>query len=230
MKIAVLGAGAIGSFFAACLARTGLPVSVVVRKSQVKAIRTHGLRYQSEHESWHVAVAATVNARGLGPQDAVIVAAEAHTRPGSVADLLPLLDASTPVIFAVNGLPWRYFHKHRLSPIACLTLATGKEVAETPVLCDLFARCISETGRVPKRLMCKSTSSRGRAACGRRRTGRRCSRICLPASLWRSMRSRSQHRSGHARQFDMATPTLDLLLALLLQRADAAARRSLPGA
>lgn len=159
-----------------------------------------------------------------------IVAAEAHTLPGSVADLLPLLDASTPVIFAVNGLPWRYFHKHRLSPIACLTLATGKEVAETPVLCDLFARCISETGSVPKRLMCKSTSSRGRAACGRRRTGRRCSRICLPASLWRSMCSRSQHRSGRARQFDIATPTLDLLLALLPQRAGAATRRSLPGA
>ena len=48
----------------------------------------------------------------LGPQDAVIVATKAPALPAVAAAIAPLLGPDTPVRFAMNGVPWWYFHHH----------------------------------------------------------------------------------------------------------------------
>jgi 2-dehydropantoate 2-reductase len=60
----------------------------------------------------------------LGPQDYVIVALKAHSVPGVVDKMRPLLGPETAVVFAVNGVPWWYFYKlpgpfedHRLESV-----------------------------------------------------------------------------------------------------------------
>jgi 2-dehydropantoate 2-reductase len=110
MKICVYGAGAIGGAMAAKLARAGHDVCVVVRGAHRDAIRSQGLRCEGPAENFTVKVAASDDPGDFGAQDAVIVTVKAHTMPAIVPGLKRLLGAETPVVYAVNGIPWWYFH------------------------------------------------------------------------------------------------------------------------
>lgn len=109
-KICIFGAGAVGGHMAAWLARAGLDVSVVARGPHLAAMRSRGLRFVSDTEDFTVHVRASDDARELGPQDLVISAVKAHALPGVVDAMAPLLGPDTPVVFAINGVPWWYFH------------------------------------------------------------------------------------------------------------------------
>ena len=47
MRFAVLGAGAIGGYVGACLARGGLDVTLIARGAHLAALRSHGIRVLS---------------------------------------------------------------------------------------------------------------------------------------------------------------------------------------
>jgi 2-dehydropantoate 2-reductase len=112
MKICVFGAGAIGGHVAARLAKGGADVSVVARGAQLAAIRENGLTVTYDDETFNVAVAASDDPATLGRQDAVIVTVKAPALPSVANGIGPLLAPDTPVVFAMNGIPWWYFHGH----------------------------------------------------------------------------------------------------------------------
>lgn len=112
MKITIVGAGAVGGHIAAHLARAGLTVSVIARGAHLAAIRTNGLRLIGPGEDFTVRIAASDRAEDLGPQDIVISTVKAHGLPDAVPLLKHLAGPDTPVIFAANGVPWWYFHRH----------------------------------------------------------------------------------------------------------------------
>ena len=110
MKICVYGAGAVGGHLAARLARAGNEVSVVARGPQLEAIQKHGLTLILGGERLNAPVRASADPAELGQQDVVISTLKA---PGlaAVAEQIPsLLGRDTPVVFALNGIPWWYFH------------------------------------------------------------------------------------------------------------------------
>lgn len=109
-KIGVFGAGAVGGHVAARLARAGLAVSVVARGPHLDAIRRQGLRLITHDDDFTVQVAASDRATDLGPQDLVISTVKAQGLPAAAAQLAGLLGPDTPVVFAVNGIPWWYLH------------------------------------------------------------------------------------------------------------------------
>lgn len=111
MRVCVYGAGAIGGYLAALLARTGCEVSAIARGAHLQAIRQRGLTLEMAGERIRERVAATDDPGELPPQDYVIVTLKAHAIPGVVAAMQPLLGPETAVVSAVNGLPWWYFHK-----------------------------------------------------------------------------------------------------------------------
>lgn len=113
MKIAIIGAGAIGGYVGVKLALAGEDVTFVVRGENLRAIRSHGMRLQLADGSEQLArdVRATDDYGEAGVQDLVIVATKAHQLAG-VADGLPrLLGRDTPVVTMQNGIPFWYFHK-----------------------------------------------------------------------------------------------------------------------
>lgn len=110
MRICVFGAGAVGGHMAARLARAGAEVCLVARGAHLQAVRERGLRYVGEGEDFTVRLPASDDARTLGAQDLVISTVKAHGLPAAVDAMKPLLGADTPVAFAVNGIPWWYFH------------------------------------------------------------------------------------------------------------------------
>ncbi|MDX6752006.1 2-dehydropantoate 2-reductase [Geminicoccaceae bacterium 1502E] len=110
MRVCVYGAGAIGGLLGARLARGGVDVSLVARGPHLAAIREKGLSLESGAERFTVHPQAAEDPASFGPQDYVIVALKAHQVPGIVERLQPLLGPETAVVFAVNGVPWWYFH------------------------------------------------------------------------------------------------------------------------
>ena len=113
MKIAVVGAGAIGGYLGAKLAFAGEEVTFIARNKNLAAINANGFRLIAEDGSTlHAAsVRAVEHMAEAGPQDAVLLTVKAH----QVRDLLPGLRAlfgpKTMVVTMINGVPWWYFHK-----------------------------------------------------------------------------------------------------------------------
>lgn len=111
MKICVFGAGAIGGFVAAHLARVpGLEVSVVARGAQLDAIRSRGLVVRSPGGELQSRVAATDRAGDLGPQDLVFIALKQHQVSPALPELVRLLGPQTAVVPPTTGIPYWYFH------------------------------------------------------------------------------------------------------------------------
>jgi 2-dehydropantoate 2-reductase len=113
MKICVFGAGAIGGFVGAKLAAKGeAEVSLVGRGPHLAAMRAKGLTVHAKDGKSNVAVNANDDPSVLGPQDFVILALKAHSVPGVLDSMKPLLGPETAIVTAQNGLPWWYFYRH----------------------------------------------------------------------------------------------------------------------
>ncbi len=112
MRICIFGAGAIGGFIAAYMARAGIDVSIVARGAHLAAIRARGLTVETRDETFSVQVRASENPAELGVQDGVFVTVKAPSLPGVAGLIGPLLAPDTPVTFLTNGVPWWYFHGH----------------------------------------------------------------------------------------------------------------------
>lgn len=111
MRIAVVGAGAIGSWLAGALARAGHDVLLVARGAQQEAIARDGLRVVPADAAPYVARPSVVgDPRRERPADAVLLAVKAHDQPAAAPAARALLGEGTSVVSVQNGVPWWYFH------------------------------------------------------------------------------------------------------------------------
>lgn len=113
MKIAIIGAGAIGGYVGVKLALAGEDVTFIVRGANLKAIREHGMKLVMDDGTEHVArnVRATDDYGDAGPQDVVILATKAHQVAAVAGELPRLFGPDTAVVTMQNGIPFWYFHK-----------------------------------------------------------------------------------------------------------------------
>ena len=113
MKIAIVGAGAIGGYLGARLSVAGEEVTFIARNRNLAAIQAQGFRLiQEDGSPLHApGVRAVESMAEAGPQDAVLLTVKAH----QVRELLPalrgLFGPKTMVVTMINGVPWWYFQK-----------------------------------------------------------------------------------------------------------------------
>lgn len=112
MRVCIYGAGAIGGYVGAQLAIAGADISLVARGPHLKAMRENGLRLRIGDEERVAKVTCTDDPAELGPQDFVFVSLKAHSIPGVVDAMQPLLNDGTSIVTAVNGIPYWYFYRH----------------------------------------------------------------------------------------------------------------------
>ena len=114
MKIAVIGAGAIGGYVGAKLALAGEDVTFLVRGANLDAIRRNGVRLIMADGSELAArdVRATNDYAAAGAQDVVILAMKAHQVDAVVDSLPALIGPETVIVTMQNGIPFWYFHQH----------------------------------------------------------------------------------------------------------------------
>lgn len=110
MKVAVLGAGAIGAYVGASLHRAGAEVSLVARGPHLKAIRESGVRVLSARGDFTATPHATDDPAEIGPVDHVFLGLKANQYASAGPMVQPLLHEKTSIIAAQNGIPWWYFH------------------------------------------------------------------------------------------------------------------------
>ena len=112
MKIAIVGAGAIGAFLGAKLALSGEDVYLIARGAHLQAMQTHGVRVKSPEGDFEAHPNATDDYESVGPVDFVFLTVKAHSLTEIAPQIAPLLGPETAVVSAQNGIPWWYFHSH----------------------------------------------------------------------------------------------------------------------
>ncbi|MCX6044632.1 MAG: 2-dehydropantoate 2-reductase, partial [Chloroflexi bacterium] len=110
MRVCIYGAGAIGGYLGVQLALSGVDVTLIARGPHLAAMQQHGLKLLIGGEERVAHPRCTSDATEVGPQDYVIIALKAHSVPGVVDALQPLLGPETAVVTATNGVPWWYFY------------------------------------------------------------------------------------------------------------------------
>lgn len=104
MRIAVIGAGAMGSIFGACFAEAGLDIVLVdVAEPLVEKIRADGVTVVRGEEERAVKVPATTDPGGVGPVDAVVVFVKCYQTDAAAGLAKPLVGAGTIVASLQNG-------------------------------------------------------------------------------------------------------------------------------
>ncbi len=112
MKFVIAGAGAIGAYMGARMARAGLDVTLFARGAHLHAMQEHGVRVKSPDGDFEVRSEVTDNLETLGPVDVVILGVKAYSLPELAPRLRPLLGPDTVVVSTQNGIPWWYFQNH----------------------------------------------------------------------------------------------------------------------
>ena len=110
MRVAVLGAGAIGAYVGAALTRGGTDVHLIARRDNLAAMRANGVKVLSDRGDFEAHPPATDDPSEIGPVDFVFLGLKANSYANCGELLHPLLGDDTAVIAAQNGIPWWYFH------------------------------------------------------------------------------------------------------------------------
>ncbi|MEO8631572.1 MAG: 2-dehydropantoate 2-reductase, partial [Betaproteobacteria bacterium] len=114
MKIAVVGAGAIGGYVGARLSLAGKDVTFIARGANLAAIRARGLELIEEDGTARVASGARAfeHMREAGTHDVVLLTVKAHQVAPVAPEIAYLCHADTAIVTMQNGIPWWYFQNY----------------------------------------------------------------------------------------------------------------------
>ena len=124
MRIAIVGAGAIGTWLGVRLGLAGHEISVLARGHTLEAIRRDGLRLTDSGKTWHCKAAASDDASALRPQDLVIIAVKGPALPDVASSVAQLFHEKTAVLPAMNGVVW-WFTEGLKGPLAGARLSSA---------------------------------------------------------------------------------------------------------
>jgi 2-dehydropantoate 2-reductase len=108
MKFAIAGAGAIGAYIGARMARAGMDVTLFARGQHCRAMQEHGVRVESHEGNFEAWPRVVDSLDAAGPVDVVFLGVKAHSLPDLAPRLRPLFHDSTTVVSIQNGIPWWY--------------------------------------------------------------------------------------------------------------------------
>jgi 2-dehydropantoate 2-reductase len=104
LRVAVMGAGAVGGYLGACLARVA-DVHLIARGEHLQALRERGLTIVTpEGERWTVEVKATDDPAEIGPVDIVLFLVKSYDTDEAARRLAPLIGEGTGVLSLQNGI------------------------------------------------------------------------------------------------------------------------------
>ena len=156
MKFLIAGAGAVGAYMGALMARAGYDITLHARGPHLKAMQEKGVHVISAEGDFVARPRMVSDLKDAGPMDVVFLCVKAHGLPPLAAQLAPVLGPETAVVSTQNGIPWWYFQSES-GPLAGTRLervdpggAVSAAIAPRRVVGSLiyFATEISETGVV----------------------------------------------------------------------------------
>ena len=109
MRFAIVGAGAIGAYVGAALARGGADVTLIARGEHLAAMQARGVRVLSPRGDFEAHPAATDDIGAVADAEVVFVGLKAYSLPELAPRIGAALRPGAAVIAAQNGIPWWYF-------------------------------------------------------------------------------------------------------------------------
>lgn len=123
MRLTVLGAGAVGSWLAAGLARAGAEVAVLARGATLAALRRQGLTLLQEGRPREVfRLPASDDPAALPAAEVLLLGLKGHDLPAALPLIRRLAGPGTVVLSVQNGLPWWFFQGGFGGPAAGMAL------------------------------------------------------------------------------------------------------------
>jgi 2-dehydropantoate 2-reductase len=104
MKIAVMGAGAVGCYYGGLLARAGYAVTLIGRPSHVEAIRRDGLRLQTAEADLYVPLATSTKPAAVRDADIVFCCVKTSDTASAAAAMAPFLRSDAVIVSLQNGI------------------------------------------------------------------------------------------------------------------------------
>jgi 2-dehydropantoate 2-reductase len=146
MKFAILGAGAVGAYIGAAMARAGRDVTLFARGPQLQAIKERGVKVLTADGDFEASPKAAGDLESIGPVDVIFLAVKAHSLPQLAPRLACLLHPETCVVSLQNGVPWWFTPLERVDPGG--TIAAAIEPRRVVGCLVYFATEIVEPGVV----------------------------------------------------------------------------------
>ena len=104
LRVAVLGAGAVGGYYGGGMARGGADVSLEARGAHLAALRERGLTLVEPERTTELRLAATDDPAEIGPVDVVLFCVKSYDTESAAATLAPLVREGTAVVSLQNGV------------------------------------------------------------------------------------------------------------------------------
>lgn len=104
IRVAVLGAGAVGCFYGGMLARAGHKVTLIGRPVHVEAFKARGLRFEGLKFDEQVAVEASTEASAVRGCRLVLFCVKSTDTETAAAQMAPFLEAGALVVNLQNGV------------------------------------------------------------------------------------------------------------------------------
>ncbi|MFC7459577.1 ketopantoate reductase family protein [Hydrogenophaga defluvii] len=104
LRVAVIGAGAVGCFYGGMLARAGHAVTLIGRAQHVQVFERDGLRMQTLSFDEQVPVAASTEAAAVAGADVVLFAVKSPDTEATGEQMRPHLKAGALVLCLQNGV------------------------------------------------------------------------------------------------------------------------------
>lgn len=104
MKIAVMGAGAVGGYFGGLLAKGGLDVTFIARGKHLEAIKDHGLEIKSSRGDFTVKAKATSDPKEIGPVELILFCVKSYDTEAATRQCLPMMKDHTVILSLQNGV------------------------------------------------------------------------------------------------------------------------------
>jgi 2-dehydropantoate 2-reductase len=134
MKVAIIGAGAIGGYFGARIARAGHDVRLFARGANGETIRARGLEIREAGGSWIARLETTDDVAALGDPDLALLAVKSYSLGGILPVCRRLAERGATILPLLNGVD------------TLESLVAGGVPAER-VLPGLTAISVEKTGR-----------------------------------------------------------------------------------
>src|SRR5689334_5199307 len=109
MRTLIVGAGAIGGYVGALMARAGQDVTLYARGPHLRAMQERGLRVLGAEGDFEVHPRIIGDLKDAGPMDVIVLGVKAHGLTQLAPQLRPLIAENTTVVSTQNGIPWWYF-------------------------------------------------------------------------------------------------------------------------
>lgn len=104
MKVAVMGAGAVGGYFGGVLAKSGADITLIARGKRLEAMRKEGLLVRSYKGDFRVDVRATPDPKEVGPAELILFTVKSYDTQDAIKLCKPMIQENTCILSLQNGI------------------------------------------------------------------------------------------------------------------------------